>query len=215
MMENRSLFDRDLNSNELANKTISGGLSTLLFQFLILALHFVALAILSRILPVEDFGLIAMATAFTNLAHLFSNFGLANATIQRAKINNEEVSSLFWLNAIIGVLIVVVLFFMAYPLSNFYGETDLLHVVQVSSLCFLFSSLTIQHDALLKRNLMLFELNLVSVFATISSMIIGVSLALLGFSYWAIVAMSISSICLLYTSPSPRDVEESRMPSSA
>ena len=29
------------------------------------------------------------------------------------------------------------------------------------------------------------------------------------------IAIVVSSICLLYTSPSPRDVEESRMPSSA
>ena len=28
-------------------------------------------------------------------------------------------------------------------------------------------------------------------------------------------AFSVTSVCLLYTSPSPRDVEESRMPSSA
>ena len=28
-------------------------------------------------------------------------------------------------------------------------------------------------------------------------------------------SLSITKICLLYTSPSPRDVEESRMPSSA
>ena len=27
--------------------------------------------------------------------------------------------------------------------------------------------------------------------------------------------MSVDTVCLLYTSPSPRDVEESRMPSSA
>ena len=32
---------------------------------------------------------------------------------------------------------------------------------------------------------------------------------------WAIITNRISSYCLLYTSPSPRDVEESRMPSSA
>ena len=31
----------------------------------------------------------------------------------------------------------------------------------------------------------------------------------------AIADMSVMDVCLLYTSPSPRDVEESRMPSSA
>ena len=34
-------------------------------------------------------------------------------------------------------------------------------------------------------------------------------------SFTAIVACVESCVCLLYTSPSPRDVEESRMPSSA
>ena len=36
-------------------------------------------------------------------------------------------------------------------------------------------------------------------------------------SFWASLLASLifASICLLYTSPSPRDVEESRMPSSA
>ena len=31
----------------------------------------------------------------------------------------------------------------------------------------------------------------------------------------AITGLNVSTTCLLYTSPSPRDVEESRMPSSA
>ena len=34
-------------------------------------------------------------------------------------------------------------------------------------------------------------------------------------SVWQVMTLAIINGCLLYTSPSPRDVEESRMPSSA
>lgn len=190
-MKSRELFDNDLKGKALEKKTIDGGVTTVFFQFSILALHFLSLAILSRILTVEDFGLVAMATAFTNLAYLFSNFGLANATIQRESISKDEISSLFWLNALIGFCLALILFFVAFPLSKFYEEENLQGIVQVSSLCFLFSALTMQHDALLKRNLRLFELNIVGLFATILSILIAVFMALKGFSYWSIVAMAV------------------------
>ena len=34
-------------------------------------------------------------------------------------------------------------------------------------------------------------------------------------SYDTVIGIALANTCLLYTSPSPRDVEESRMPSSA
>ena len=37
----------------------------------------------------------------------------------------------------------------------------------------------------------------------------------LGVSFDEVIARNVKKLCLLYTSPSPRDVEESRMPSSA
>ena len=55
------------------------------------------------------------------------------------------------------------------------------------------------------------ELFLKELFATISqSLIDGESVKVKGIG-----TFKLTEVCLLYTSPSPRDVEESRMPSSA
>ena len=45
----------------------------------------------------------------------------------------------------------------------------------------------------------------------IRRVIAGIVLSIIGALVWTVLA----HVCLLYTSPSPRDVEESRMPSSA
>ena len=58
---------------------------------------------LSRVLLPEDFGTVAMVTIIYSYAVLFLDMGFTHALIQKKQITNNELSSVFWLNTLIGL----------------------------------------------------------------------------------------------------------------
>ncbi len=62
-------------------------------------------AILARLLLPEQFGLIMMVMAVTAIADQFRDLGLSTATVQRKEISHQEVTNLFWINVLAGMLV--------------------------------------------------------------------------------------------------------------
>src|SRR5258707_1382574 len=96
-----SYFDTEIKG--IRRRTISGAVSTGISQALTFALHFVSLAILARLLAPSDFGLFAMVTAITGFITVFGDSGLSMATVQRDRITHQQVSTLFWINSVLGL----------------------------------------------------------------------------------------------------------------
>ena len=54
------------------------------------------------LLDPKDFGLVAMVTVITGVYDLFTSAGLSTATIQRQSVTDEQISTLFWVNILVG-----------------------------------------------------------------------------------------------------------------
>src|ERR1700680_1118219 len=98
---------------DLKEKTIRGGLARLLAQAANFLLRLGSLMVLARLLGPQDFGLVGMVTAFTGVLNLFRDFGLSSAAIQRADVTEEQISTLFWINLLVGALLGLLLFALA------------------------------------------------------------------------------------------------------
>src|SRR5208283_2241975 len=90
---------------DLKHRTIRGGLARLCAQGANFIIRLASLMILARLLGPKDFGLVGMVTAFTGVLSLFRDFGLSTATIQRTTVTDEQISTLFWINLLVGVLL--------------------------------------------------------------------------------------------------------------
>ena len=159
-----------------------------LFTFVI---QFGGITVLARLLIPEYFGLVAMVAALTNLAVLFSDMGLSAATIQRENISEQQVSNLFWINALIGLAIFMTVAGCAPLICIFYEEPRLTGIALALSISFFFGALSIQHQALLKRHMMFRRLAVVEIAAMLISTLFGIGSALLNAGYWALVFMQI------------------------
>src|SRR5260370_40648388 len=84
--------------------------------------------IVARLLDPEAFGLVGMVTAFSSGFTLFRDFGLSTATIQRERITDEQISTLFWINLLVGAILTVLLSAMAPMVGRFYHEPRLFWV---------------------------------------------------------------------------------------
>src|SRR4051812_23823724 len=87
----------------LKAKTIRGGFAKVSAQACNFGLRLGAMIVLARLLTPQDFGLVAMATVVTGVLWLFKDVGLSTATIQRASISDGQVSTLFWINILMGI----------------------------------------------------------------------------------------------------------------
>ena len=178
---------------DLKGKTIRGGLARLCAQGANLLLRVGSLMVLARLLGPKDFGLVGMVTAFTGILTLFRDFGLSSAAIQRTTVTEEQISTLFWINLLIGAALGLVAAAMAPAIAAFYHEPQLFGVTVVLAAGFLCNAAGIQHSALLQRQMRFTALAVISVFSLIVGTAVAIGGAEAGYGYWALVAMSVTS----------------------
>src|SRR6185312_210863 len=123
---------------DLKEKTIRGGFARMTAQAANFAFRIGSLMVMARLLDPTDFGLLSMVTAFTGVLNLFRDFGLSTATIQRATITEQETSTLFWINILVGALLTVVALVFAPTVGSFYREPRLFWVTIAVAPGFLF-----------------------------------------------------------------------------
>src|SRR5437868_5424114 len=113
---------------DLKERTIRGGSARIVAQAANFALRIGSVMVLSRLLEPRDFGLLGMVTAFTGVLSLFRDFGLSAAAVQRTTVTEEQTSTLFWINLVVGAFLALVSAAFAPLLSVFYHEPRLLWI---------------------------------------------------------------------------------------
>ena len=177
---------------DLKEKTIRGGAARMIAQAANFVFRIGSLMVMARLLGPQDFGLVGMVTAFTGVLNLFRDFGLSTATVQRDEVTEEQLSTLFWINVVVGAVLAVLAVVMAPLVVRLYHEPRLLGITMILASGFLFNALGVQHSALLQRHLRFTALSVINVAALVVSTIVAMSMAKFGYGYWALVAMTVT-----------------------
>ncbi len=177
---------------DLKTRSVKGGANTVFAQLLSFGMSMLSTAIMARLVAPESFGVVAMVTAVAGFVTIFKDMGFSSAVVQNKVISQKQISTLFWINTTIGLLISFVICVLAPILVWFYKENRLLHITWAYAVSIFVSSLALQHHALLKRQMRFKRVSSIRILATSISIIIGVALAMLDFDYWAVVAIPIS-----------------------
>lgn len=176
---------------DLKSRSVKGGFSTIAGQVVSFAMNISSTIILARLLTPEDYGLVAMVTAVTGFVTIFKDLGLSSAVIQKEHINQQQVSAVFWINVFISLGIALIVSLLAPVLANFYNEERLFYITLVFSAGIFVSGLSLQHNALMKRQMRFHSLALINTTSAFFSILSGVLLAYYGFGYWALVAITL------------------------
>lgn len=185
-------FKTDHLNDDLKGRSVRGGAATLSSQVFKFVLQTGTTFLLARLLAPEDFGLVGMVTVLLLFAELFRDLGLANATVQKAEINHAQVNTLFWVNAGIGLLTMVVVASLAPVIAWFYKEPRLISITLVLSINFLITSLATQHRALLRRQMQFGSIAKIELISICVATLVALINAYLGASYWAIIISRIA-----------------------
>jgi PST family polysaccharide transporter len=178
---------------DLKKRVVQSGLAKVCSQVANSALRLGYIAAMARLLHPEDFGLVAMVIAVTSFYELFTTAGLLLAAVQSSRITEDQISTLFWVNLLVGAVLFLVCIATAPVLVSFYGEPRLFWITMTVGFGFLFNAACAQHSALLQRELRYVELSIIETTSLVVGCGIGVSLAASGFGYWGLVGSTIAT----------------------
>ncbi|MEA1049005.1 lipopolysaccharide biosynthesis protein [Lamprobacter modestohalophilus] len=180
-------------STDLKAQTIRSTGITFVAQGLKFILQLISIAVLARLLSPADFGLVAMVTIMTGLLSKFMDGGLSMATIQRQEITQGQISNLFWINVGLGLALTLLTIAVAPALSWVYDESRLTLIGAALSISFLIGGLTVQHTALLKRQMQFRALARIDVISMASGILAGIASAWAGLGYWSLVILTLGT----------------------
>lgn len=153
---------------------------------------FLVSILLARLLLPEDFGLVGMSMAFITILTLFVDGGFSKALIQAEMVDETSFDSVFYFNLGVGVLVMVVLYFLAPFIGVFYENETITDLVRWLSFLVPISALSIVQNAIFTRDLRFKELGVRSFIAGAGGGIVGVVMALLGYGVYALVGQSLA-----------------------
>lgn len=154
-------------------------------------LSFAGTAILSRLLPPSDFGLMALATTASSFFQFFSDLGLGWATIRSESVSPEELSALFWINAGAGAILWTVCVALGPALNIFFHRTELTPLSAACGFALFLGTLAVQPSALLRRGLQIQKLSLIQFLSTGIGTAVAVLMAICGFGIQCLVAQAV------------------------
>ena len=177
--------------SEIKNKAVKGVAWAMVESYSGQIVQFVISIILARILTPSEYGLIGMLAIFMGLSNVFIDGGFSSALIQCKDRSPNDISTVFYINVGMAVLVYAILFANAPWISEFYKQPELESIVKVYGIGLVISSLGSTSNVQLNIRLDFKTTTKISLASAIISGIVGILMAYTGWGVWALVGQSL------------------------
>lgn len=187
----------------LKDKTIKGVKWTTFGSLFNAVLQIVQLAILARILSPSDFGLMAIVMVIIGFSNMFIDMGISNAIIYKQKVTKNQLTSLYWLNVFVGLLLFLIILIISPFVAQFYDSPQLTKLTIIVGTTFLIQPFGQQFMILLQKELQFDKITKVQISARFCSFTAIVLFAFFDFgvlslAYGVIIYAIISTLLFIY-----------------
>ena len=177
----------------LRHKTITGIIWNFVQQLLRNGIQIVTTFLLTWFLVPADFGLMAMISVFFAIANSLMDSGFSQALIRKKEVSQTDYSTAFYTNLMLGLLAYALLFISAPLIASFYLEPRLVVLVRIVGLVVIINSFQMVQVADLTRRLNFKVQFSVILPAALLSGLLAISMAVMGFGIWSLVAQMLAS----------------------
>ncbi len=178
--------------HDLKEKAIRGVAWSAVENWTSQGMSFIVFLVLARLLGPEDFGLVALASVYVLLVQMLIRQGFFEAIIQAETLDEEDLDTAFWTNLALAAFLGGLTLAFADPLGRLLGSGQLGPVVSVLSALFPLSALSAVQQAVLNREMQFKALAVRTFAAFTASGATGITLALLGWGVWSLVAQQVA-----------------------
>lgn len=157
-----------------------------------LGVNFCVQILLARIIAPENFGIIATVAILLQILSVLVEGGLGAALVQRREITRTDISTAFYLNVAISLIVMAGLIIWAPEIAEYFREPLLTEVLPILAVVLCVAAAGQAQMQMLIKNLDFKKLAWISFPATLISSGIAISTALLGYEIWALVLLRLS-----------------------
>lgn len=184
-------FDTVALRGQVTSLSGKSGAFTLAISLIKAVLLVATTTVMARLIPPDEFGVIALAMPILFVASSLSQMGLTQAIAQKEEMTHKLASDLFWLGMCAGLAISLLMIPAGQAVTIYFESPAAAVVFPVLGLSVFFGVLTGQFLALYWRLLRIREAETINVAAIVISSASGIVAALLGASYWAVVVQQL------------------------
>lgn len=154
--------------------------------------------ILARLISVEDYGIVAITTVIITVFSVIVDGGFGAAVIQRKDIDDKDLSTVYYFNIGISMILLVCIVISSKIISEFYGVPILSTIINILAIKLPISAMISLHQAILMRKLQFNKFFYTSITSMLVTGIIGISLAYFGYGIWALVIQDIMNALVTF-----------------
>lgn len=169
-------------------------------RYIGLAISFVSIATVSRLLTPTEVGTAAIGTAMIGISISIREFAACGFLIQGNEATRADVRTAFTVQFVLTLLIAAVLLLLAPWFAGFYGEPMLARFVQVVAVALVLDTFAAPITSLLRRELAFGTLAAINVATLGVSTLVTVTMAAAAFSFmsiaWAWLAATLTTVAL-------------------
>jgi teichuronic acid exporter len=182
----------------LKKQILSGVFFTALEKYSNIIVSLIITAVLARLLPPADFGVVAIATVIITFFALFTDMGISTAIVQNKTLTEADLSNIFSFTLWTGLILAALFFSCSWLIGNYYKNETLIIICQLLSVNLFTSSITIVPNALFYKHKDFKYIALRGLTIQVICGTIGVTAALLGAGLYALVIPPILSGILMF-----------------
>lgn len=198
MGENKLRMKSEGNTGkEITNKNIAFSLMwKMLERVCSQGINLLVQIILARILMPNDFATLAVIVSITNFAGVFVQAGLSTAIVQKRKLDELDISTVFFSSIIVAAIIYIILYVSAPALASYISSDNLVWPLRIQGLILFMYSVNSVQMSLLQREMRFKSIFVCSILAVGLSGFVGITIAYYGFGVWALVVQSILNVLI-------------------
>lgn len=178
-------------SASLGRSSVRGGMVTAVGSWCRFGIQFATTVAIARILGPEEYGAAAVIVVFGAAAELLKDSGFSTLILQRRRLNRRLLSGVYYLNALAGVALALLLAGAGPWLSDVFHNPRYGLFALLLSTIFIFASVSAVPSALLARNFEFRRITVVDVIAVVLSSAAGLSAALVD---WGALSLVIQAV---------------------
>ncbi|EIQ78990.1 MULTISPECIES: MOP flippase family protein [Citrobacter] len=166
----------------LREKTLNGAKWSAIATVIIIGLGLIQMTVLARIIDNHQFGLLTVSLVIIALADTLSDFGIANSIIQRKEIGYLELTTLYWLNVGLGIVVCIAMFALSETIADALNNPELVPLIKTLALAFVVIPHGQQFRALMQKELAFNKIGLIET----SSVLAGFTFTVVSAHFWPI-----------------------------
>ncbi len=180
-------------SDSLTKKTVKSSVWSIIDVLLRQGISFIISIVLTRLLSPSDYGTIGMLMMFIAVSNVFIDSGFSAGLIRKIDRTEEDLSTAFIFNIIVGSLVYLLLFYISPLVAQFFDDSTLCTYLRVLGLILIINSFNLVQNAILIYTMQIRLLTIISALSQISTGTIAILFAYNGYGIWALIIQQLAA----------------------